>query len=89
MAFEYDANKSGENKQKHGIDSEEAQELWTDADLVEIPARTSDEPRWLLIGKIAENHWSAVITRREDNIRLISGRRSRDEETAIYERQDF
>jgi uncharacterized DUF497 family protein len=56
MAFEYDANKSAENKRKHGIDFEEAQELWTDADLVEIPARTSDEPRWLLIGKIAEKH---------------------------------
>jgi uncharacterized DUF497 family protein len=79
MAFEYDANKSAENKRKHGID----------ADLVEIPARTSDEPRWLLIGKIAEKHWSAVITRREDNIRLISVRRSRDEEIAIYESQDL
>jgi uncharacterized protein len=89
VAFEYDANKSAENKRKHGIDFEEAQELWTDADLVEIPARTIDEPRWLLIGKIDQKHWSAVITRREDNIRLISVRRSRDEEIAIYESQDL
>jgi uncharacterized DUF497 family protein len=66
VAFEYDANKSAENKRKHGIDFEEAQELWTDADLVEIPARTIDEPRWLLIGKISQKHWSAVIARRED-----------------------
>jgi uncharacterized DUF497 family protein len=36
MAFEYDANKSAENKRKHAIDFEEAQELWIDADLVEI-----------------------------------------------------
>ena len=63
MAFDYDVNKSAENKRKHGINFEEAQELWTDSDLVEIPARTSDEPRWLLIGKIAEKHWSAVITK--------------------------
>jgi len=89
MAFEYDANKSAENKRKHGIDFEEAQQLWTDSDLVEIPARTSDEPRWLLIGKIAEKHWSVVFTRRQDNIRLISVRRSRDEEIAIYESQDL
>ena len=89
MAFEYDTNKSAENKRKHGIDFEEAQELWTDADLVEIPARTIDEPRWLLIGKIAQKHWSAVITRREDKTRLISVRRSRDEEIAIYESQDL
>ena len=89
MAFEYDVNKSAENKRKHGINFEEALELWTDSDLVEIPARTSDEPRWLLIGKIAEKHWSVVITRRQDNIRLISVRRSRDEEIAIYESQDL
>jgi uncharacterized DUF497 family protein len=89
MAFEYDANKSTENQRKHGIDFEEAQELWTDSNLVEIPARTSDEPRWLLIGMIAENPWSAVITRRQGNIRLISVRRSRDEEIAIYESQDL
>ena len=89
MAFEYDANKSAENKRKHGFDFEEAQELWTDADLVAIPARTTDEPRWLLVGKFAEKHCSAVITRHEDNIRLISVRRSRDEEIAIYESQDL
>jgi hypothetical protein len=89
MAFEYDANKSAENKRKHGIDLEEAQELWADADMVEIPALTIDEPRWVLIGKIAQKHWSAVITKREDNIRLISVRRSRNEEIAIYESQDL
>jgi uncharacterized DUF497 family protein len=60
-----------------------------DSALIEIPARTSDEPRWLLIGKIDEKHWSAVITRREENIRLISVRRSRDEEVRIYESEDI
>jgi uncharacterized protein len=88
MDFEYDADKSVENKRKHGIDFEAAQRLWADAGLVEIPARTTDEPRWLLIGKIDEKHWSAIITRRGDNIRLISVRRSRDEEVAIYESED-
>ncbi len=89
MPFEYDAGKSAENKRKHGIDFEEAQELWADAHLVEVPARTTDEPRWLLIGMIDEKHWSAVITRRGENIRLISVRRSRDEEVAIYESEDI
>ena len=56
--------------------------------LVEIPARTSDEARWLLIGKIARKHWSAVVTRRGENVRLISVRRSRDEEVRIYESED-
>lgn len=88
MGFEYDPAKSAENKRKHGIDFEAAQWLLADAGLVEIAARTTDEPRWLLIGKIDEKHWSAVITRRGDNIRLISVRRSRDEEVAIYESED-
>jgi uncharacterized DUF497 family protein len=89
MGFEYDPDKSAENKRKHGIDFEAAQRLWTDAGLVEIPARTTDEARWVVIGKIDEKHWSAVITRRGDNIRLISVRRSRDEEVAIYESKDI
>jgi uncharacterized protein len=89
MSFEYDPDKSVENKRKHGIDFEEAQALWADPELVEIPARTSDEPRWLLIGKIDEKHWSAVITRRDENIRLISVRRSREEEVRIYESEDI
>jgi uncharacterized DUF497 family protein len=89
MRFEYDPDKSAENKRKHGIEFEEAQALWADPALVEIPARTSEEPRWLLIGKIDEKHWSAVVTRREVNIRLISVRRSRDEEVRIYESEDI
>ena len=89
MGFEYDPDKSAENKRKHGIDFEEAQKLWADARLVEIPARTMDEPRWLLIGMINEKHWSAIITRRGENVRLISVRRSRDDEVAIYESEDL
>ena len=89
MVFEYDPDKSAENRRKHGIDFEDARRLWGDAGLVEIPARTTDELRWLLIGKIDEKHWSAIITRRGDNIRLISVRRSRDEEVALYESEDI
>ena len=85
MIFEYDEHKSAANKDKHGIDFEEAQELWRDADLLEIPARTADEPRWVVVGKLGGKHWSAVITRRGGNVRLISVRRSREEEVKVYE----
>jgi len=87
MDFEYDPGKSAENKRKHGIDFEEAQALWADFALVEIPARVTDEPRWVMIGKIRQKHWSAVVTRRGDNVRIISVRRSREEEVTIYESQ--
>ncbi len=89
MELEYDPEKSAENQRKHGIGFEEAQLLWADLALLEIPARTTDEPRWLLIGKIGQKHWSAVIARRGQNIRLISVRRARDEEVEIYESQDI
>jgi len=84
-SFEFDAEKSASNLLKHGIDFIEAQSLWNDPMLLEIPARTEDEPRFLLIGQIEGKHWSAVITYRESNVRLISVRRARAEEVAIYE----
>ena len=85
MAFEFDANKSQSNLAKHGIDFAQAQPLWDDPDLLEIPARTEDEPRSIVIGKIEAKHGSAVITYRGDEIRIMSVRRSRDEEVALYE----
>ncbi len=85
MEFEFDPVKSNSNKKKHGIDFYEAQELWDDPDFVEIPVKTGDEPRFLIIGRISEKHWSAIITYRSDKVRIISVRRSRKEEVGIYE----
>ncbi len=85
MVFELDHRKSSANLAKHGIGFVGAQRLWEDPDLLEIPARTEDEPRWLIIGRIDMKLWSAVVTSRGDAIRIISVRRSRDEEVALYE----
>jgi hypothetical protein len=85
MQFAFDSGKSAHNLAKHGIDFVDSQRLWEDPDLLEIPARTKDEPRWLVIGRIDGKHWSAVITYREDAIRIISVRRSRAEEVVLYE----
>ena len=84
MNFEFDPKKSVKNKTKHGIDFIEAQELWNDIDLLEIPAKTTDEARFLIIGKIGEKHWTG-ITYRNDKIRIISVRRARSEEIELYE----
>jgi uncharacterized DUF497 family protein len=83
--FEYDPQKSQTNLEKHGINFDEVQILWDDENRLEIPAKTVDEPRYLVIGKIKNKHWSAVITYRNENIRIISVRRSRDEEVELYE----
>jgi uncharacterized protein len=85
MSFEFDSRKSAVNKEKHGIDFLEAQELWDDPDMLQIPVKTSDEPRFLVIGKISETYWSGVITYRGEKIRIISVRRSRKEEVTLYE----
>lgn len=85
MSFEFDSDKSTTNQQKHGIDFFQAQLLWNDPDLIEIPAKTADEARFVVIGMIGGKHWSGVITYRSDVIRIISVRRSRAEEIAIYE----
>ncbi len=85
MEFEFDPRKSAANKKKHGIDFTGAQALWDDPDLLEIPAKTTDEPRYLVVGSIFEKHWSGIITYRKDKIRIISVRRSRPEEVELYE----
>jgi uncharacterized DUF497 family protein len=85
MEFEFDPAKSKSNKQKHGIDFDEAQALWDDPDTIEVPLVTSDEPRHLVIGKLAGKHWSGIITYRGEKVRIISVRRSRKEEVEIYE----
>jgi uncharacterized DUF497 family protein len=85
VEFEFDERKSRTNAGKHGIDFAAAEALWLDDALVEIPARIADEPRFLVVGMIADKHWSAVITYRGNRVRIISVRRSREEEVAIYE----
>ena len=51
--FEFDEKKSSTNLNKHGIDFIEAQILWNDPDRIKLAAKTEDEARFLVIGKIA------------------------------------
>lgn len=83
--FEFDNAKSKANLEKHGIDFLAAQELWKDPNLLEFQVKSEDEPRFLVLGRISEKHWSAVITYRSETIRLISVRRSRKKEVELYE----
>jgi uncharacterized DUF497 family protein len=85
IVFEYNATKSMANLVKHGINFKDAQALWEDSALQVTRSETSDEPRWIAIGRIGEKHWSAIFTFRDEKIRLISVRRSRQKEIALYE----
>lgn len=83
--FEYDPRKSESNKMKHEVDFEEAKALWNDPKAILVPARSDDEIRYLVIGKMQGKHWTAVATNRGANVRIISVRRSRQEEEALYD----
>ena len=84
MDFEFDSAKSAANLKKHGIDFIGAQALWSDPERLEVPARSLDEPRTQVIGRIGDAVWSAFTTTRDGRIRIISVRRARDEEAAAY-----
>ncbi len=84
--FEYDPHKSRANQAKHGLDFEQAQSLWEDPFRLEIKALSDSEPRFMVIGKLEDKHWSVIVTYRAGNIRIISARRSRSEEVDLYER---
>jgi len=86
MNFEYNETKSSMNKSKHDIDFKEAQKLWEDPYSFEIPsAQSEDEERFLVIGQIDSKNYTAIITYRNTNIRIISVRRSREKESKLYE----
>ncbi len=84
MDFEFDPAKSAANLAKHGIDFVAAQALWNDPDRLEVPARSIDEPRAQVIGRIGSQVWSAFVTSRDERVRIISVRRARDEEEKLY-----
>ena len=86
MIFEYNENKSNINKLKHHISFDEAKELWEDPYSFEIPSLQSEnEDRFLVLGQINSKNYTAIITYRTTNIRIISVRRSRKKEIKLYE----
>jgi uncharacterized DUF497 family protein len=87
VVFEFDPVKSQSNNEKHGINFHEAQALWQDERLLRIDARTEGEARYVFIGAINGQHWSAVAAYRGDAVRLISVRRARRKEVALYENE--
>jgi uncharacterized DUF497 family protein len=86
MRFEFDEQKSHSNKLKHGIDFEQAKSIWLDEFAIELTARPSvDEERYLVVGMVESVLWTAVITYRDDSIRIISVRRARGKEIKSYD----
>jgi uncharacterized DUF497 family protein len=87
IKFDWDPDKSRVNRQKHGIDFTSAKVIWEDPERIEIEAPYPLENRFILIGKIKNNLWTAIYTIRNETIRIISVRRSRQEEKKLYEKE--
>ena len=84
VPFEFDPLKSAANKAKHGIDFIEAQALWSDVNRVELPARPTNEPRFLIVGQIKHAVWTATVTyRHEEATRIIGPPGSRQRKSAL------
>ena len=85
MEFEFDLWKSESNKAKHGVDFVEAQALWKSKQVI-LGAKDAAEKRYLVIGTIDHEHWSAIVTYRGARIRIISVRKSSVVEIETYEK---
>ena len=84
--FEFDPDKSAAILAKHGIDFVTAQALWVDQDAIVLPTDYHAESRDLVVGMIGPRLWTAVVTYRGSAVQIISVRRARDDERAVYER---
>ena len=63
MKFEYDKNKSQFNKEKHGIDFVDVQNLWQDENALIVPANIiDDEVRYALISILKDKCYTAIFT---------------------------
>ena len=83
--FEYDPQKSQLNREKHGLDFEEAKKIWNGPS-IEFAAQSEFEDRFAIIGPVDGKLYTCIFTLREENIRIISCRRSRDKERRLYEK---
>lgn len=84
----WDEAKNLENRRKHGVSFEEAQELFTSgSDYLEIfdEAHSESEDRFIAIGPISRGLVLVVWTPRDDDtLRIISARWTTDREQALY-----
>jgi hypothetical protein len=76
--FEWDEDKSNANLIKHGIDFEDASEVFFRA------SNRNSEERWIAIGKSRDRIMAVIFTRRNDLIRIISARHPRPDEERAY-----
>lgn len=91
MKFSWNPNKSASNKEKHGIDFDQAKDVFKDdAAIVDKAKTVNGEERWITIGKTLKLFIiSVVFTIRDTTIRIISARQARKNEIKDYISHSF
>ena len=83
--FEWDPQKDEANLKKHGLSFERARTIWDDERRICYHLCDQPETRWLVIARLGPRiYMSAVVTYREERIRLISARYATKQEIEMY-----
>jgi uncharacterized DUF497 family protein len=83
---EWNEEKAANNRRKHGIDFDEAIEVFYGTSLLRRSDRHEEE-RWIAIGETEARVIAVVFTWRGDTLRIISARRARKNEERAYHHQ--
>ena len=92
IRFEWDDNKSRQNKKKHGVSFEEAQSVFYDERAIQYfdPDHSEDEDRFIMLGMSFKTRVLVVCHCYRENdavIRIISARKAKKDEENEYWRR--
>ena len=91
VGFEWDTGNAVKSAQKHGVRTEEAEEVFLNQPLLVLPDRahaTVGEERWRALGHTTGGRLLQVVfTVRGHRLRVISGRPMSRKERSAYEAQ--
>jgi hypothetical protein len=89
MEFDWDENKNKSNQDKHGIDFNDAKDVFNDKNskVSEDLRKDYGESRWKIIGKIFGSIISVIYTIRDKAVRIISARKAGQKERDEYNKK--
>lgn len=86
--YEWDEEKNKKNREKHGVDFEDAQYVFS-GETISFDDDRFDygEERWITMGLLNSRIMVVTWTRRSEKIRVISMRKANDREQEIYKKR--
>ena len=84
VELEWDEDKRRSNIEKHGLDFEEADVIFDGRPVFTITSYRGGEVRYVTTAIYLERYVTVIWTQRDEKIRIISMRRTRDAEKRAY-----